>query len=125
VLKPADEEDTRKLEGYCEQFASTYVLDKGIWYEKASVLKNFPLTETELLTLGGSKTFKEFKTDGGSWFIKVGDVLKKDQPSPQQLIHDELVKAMIEKRRIGLIEKIYDKIYQDGIKSKSFEIFVK
>jgi hypothetical protein len=125
INKQDDEETARKLEGYCQEFATTEVLNQGIWYSKESLLKNFPLTEYDIAALNSAKLFKEFKTPDGSWFIKVGDVVKKDQPSPEQFIHEQIVKAVIEKRRMDLVEKIYDKIYQDGIKSKSFEILIK
>ncbi len=125
ILKPKDEEDLRKLNGYCKEYATSYIMDKGIWYEKDNALKNFPLSETDLAALSASKSFKEVKTDAGILFVKIGDAIKKDQAAPLEFIHDQVVKAVIEKRRLDLVEKIYDKIYQDGIKSKSFEILVK
>ena len=125
INKQDDEENVRKLDGYCQQFATSTVLTGGIWYDRNSVLKNFPLNEYDMASLWGSKVFKEFKSESGSWFIKIGDEMKKDQPSPPEFIHDQIVKAIIEKRRLQLIEKFYDKIYQDGVKSKSFEILVK
>lgn len=125
VMKPGNEDDLRKLEGYCKEFASSYVMDQGMWYEKETILKNFPLTETDIAALSASKSFKEFKTDGGTWFIRISDAVKKDQPAPLQFVHDQVVKVIIEKRRQDLVEKIYDKLYQDGVKTKSFEIVVK
>ena len=125
INKQDDEETARKLNGYCQEFATSTVLNQGIWYEKESVLKNFPLSEYDITAMGNNHSFKEFKTESGTWFVKIGDVAKKDQPSPVQFIRDQIVKAIIEKRRLQLVEKIYDKIYQDGIKSKAFEIVVK
>jgi hypothetical protein len=125
IMKPKDDEDLRKLEGYCKQFATSYVMDNGMWYEKDKVLKNFPVSEYEVNSMAGSKTFHEFKTDEGTWFIRIADVLKRDEPAPLEFIHDKIVRAIIEKRRLLLVEKIYDRIYQDGMKAKSFEVFVK
>lgn len=125
IIKPKDEEDLRKLDGYCKEFAISYSLDKGMWYEKENILKKFPLTEYDISSLTGSKNFREFKTEEGSWFVRVGDVLKKDQPAPLEFVRDKIVKAIIEKRRLQLVEKVYDKIYKEGIKSKSFEVLVK
>lgn len=124
ITKPKDEEDLRKLDGYCKEFATSYVMDNGMWYAQENILKNFPVSEGDVNSLGGSKSFKEFKTDDGSWFIKIADVIKKDQPAPLEFIREQIVKAIIEKRRLQLVERVYDKIYQDGIKSKSFEILV-
>jgi hypothetical protein len=124
IMKPKDEEDLRKLEGYCKQFATSYVMDKGMWYDRGKVLANFPINENDVNSMAGSKGFRECKTDEGSWFIRISDVLKKDQPSPIEFIREKAVKAIIEKRRLALVEKIYERIYRDGIKSKSFEVFV-
>ena len=125
ILNPKDEEDSRKLEGYSKEFAISYVMDKGMWYTSENVLKNFPLSENDIASLSNSKAFREFKTEEGSCFIRIADQLKKDDPSPLEFIREPIVKAIIEKRRLALVEKVYNKIYQDGIKSKSFEVFVK
>ncbi len=125
ITKPKDEEDLRKLEGYCREYATSYTIDNGMWYEKENVLKNFPINEGDINALSGSKSFREYKTDEGSWFIKIADVIKKDQPAPLEFIREPMVKAVIEKRRLQLVERVYEKIYQDGIQSKSFEILVK
>ncbi|HWB62882.1 MAG TPA: hypothetical protein VG603_05170 [Chitinophagales bacterium] len=124
ILHPKDDEDLRKLDGYCKSYAQSFVIDSGVWYEKDMILKNFPLTEADLAA-APSKTYKEFKADGNVWFVKAAGLAKKDQTAPLGFIRDQVAKAIIEKRRLDLIEKIYDRIYQDGVKSKSFEIFVK
>ena len=125
ISKPKDEEELRKLEGYCKEYATSYVMDNGMWYEAENILKNFPVSEGDMSLLTGAKSFREFKTDDGSWFIKIADAIKKDEPAPIEFIRDQMVRAIIEKRRLKLVEKIYDKIYQDGLKSKSFEVLVK
>lgn len=125
ILKPKDEEEQRKLEGYCKEFAESYVLDKGMWYTNENILKNFPLSDYDINALAAAKEFREFKTEEASWFIRAADVMKKDSPSPLEFVRAQIVKAMIEKRRLQLVERVYNKIEQDGIKSKSFEILVK
>lgn len=125
ILKPKSDEDLRKLEGYCKEYATSYVMDNGMWYEQENMLKNFPISESDISSLAASKKFREFKTDDGFWFIRIADMLKKGQPAPLEFIQDKIVKLIIEKRRLQLVEKVYDKIYQDGIKSKSFDLYVK
>jgi len=125
ITKPKDEEDLSKLEGYCKEYATSYVMDNGMWYAQESVVKNFPISEVDMNSLSGSKSFKEFKTSEGTWFIKIADLIKKNEPAPLEFIREQMVKAIIEKRRLRLVERVYDKIYLDGIKSKSLEILVK
>ncbi len=125
ITKPKDEEDARKVEGYCKEYATIYTIDKGMWYEQANFLKNFPVTQGDINGLINSGSYKEFKTDEGAWFIKITGVMKKDEPSPLEFIREQIVRAIIEKRRLQLIEKVYNKIYQDGLQSKSVEVLVK
>ena len=124
VMKPRDEEDLRQLEGFCKTYATSFVIDSGTWYEKDNALKIFPVDEAGLSALVSLKVYKEFKNGDQPLFIKITGMLKKDQPAPLEFIRDKLVGAIMEKRKVGLVEKIYDKIYEDGIKSKSFEIFI-
>lgn len=125
ILKPKDDEDIRKMQGYCKEYASGASIDSGVWFEKENLLKNFPLTESDIASLGVSKNYKEFKNGEDVWFIKISDMAKAGQNSPLEFIKADLEKAVTEKRRLDLIEKIYDKIYQDGVQSKAFEVFVK
>lgn len=115
-----------KLLGYCKEFASSFSVDKGMWYTKENAVKNFPISEVDLLGMSiGKKSYKEFKMDDGNWFVKIDEVAKKDAPAPLDFIAPQIVKAVIEKRRLDLIDRVYKAIYQDGIKDKTFEIFVK
>jgi hypothetical protein len=125
ILKPRDDEDTRKLDGYCREYAPGAAIDKGVWFEKDNLLKNFPLADADIFSMIATKNYKEFKDNDAIWFIKISDMIKAGQPAPLDFIRNDLEKAITEKRRLELIEKIYDKIYQDGVRSKAFEILVK
>ena len=125
IMKTKDEEEERKLTGYIKEFATSSVMDKGMWYTKEYLVKNFPLSEYDVTTLSNSNNFKEIKTDEGQWFIRIGAQMKKDDPSPLEFVREQIVRAIIEKRRLLLIEKVYNKVYADCAKSKSYEVFVK
>lgn len=125
ILKPKGEEDLQKLEGYCRDVAVSYALQPGMWFEKEKALQNFPVSEGDLNGLAASRSFKEFKADEGLLFIKIADVLKKDTPAPLDFVRDKLVRLIIEKRKMQLLEKIYNKVYQDGITSKAVEVYIK
>lgn len=125
ILKPKDEDDFKRLQGYAKDFASMAVLEKGMWYTKPDILKAFPLNENDLSLLYNAQNFKEFKTDEGAWFIRVAGRFKQGEPAPLQFVSDKIVKAIVEKRRLQLVERVYAKVEQDGVKSKSVEVFVK
>lgn len=121
ILKPKDEEDKRKLEGYCKDIALSYSLEKGLWYAKENALKNFPITAGELASL--SENYKEFKAEDAVWFLKITGKGAQGAPSPLELVREKVVKMIVEKRKMMLLEKTYNRIYQDG--KESYEIYVK
>lgn len=125
ITKPKDEDDRNKLEGYCKEFATSYLLDNGMWYEQENIVKNFPLSNGDINALAGSKNFKEFKTSDGIWFIKIADIMRKDSPSPLDFVREPIVKAIIEKRRLQLIERVYSNIYNEALQNKSVEVLLK
>lgn len=123
ITKPRDEEDNRKLLGYCKEFAISYSLDKPMWFTGDNLLKTFSLSNYEMGQLGNK--FSEFTRSDEIWFIKSPEIRKKGEPSPPEFVRAQLVKLIVEKRKMELLEKTYNKIYQDGIESKTFEINVK
>lgn len=125
ILKPKDESESEQLKGYCKEVAEIYSLDKPVWYEENNFFKNFPLSKFELSQLAVSKNFGEFKRSGEMIYVRVADVKKQGDPNPVELVRDKIVKAIIEKRKLQLLDRTYDKIYSDGQKAKSFEVFVK
>lgn len=125
ILKPKSEEDELKLEGYCKEYASSYSIADGMWYTGENLLKNFPLKEADITWLDNHLGYKEFKTDDGIWFISMLNHRHKDESAPLDVVKEEISRVIIEKRKLKLIASIYDKIYQDGLKEKSFEVFVK
>ena len=72
ILKPRDEEDDRKLDGYCREYAPGAAIDKGVWFEKEDVLKNFPARRGGYIFLWlQAKIIKSLKTNDAIWFIKI------------------------------------------------------
>jgi hypothetical protein len=125
ITKPKDEEEERKLEGYCRDIALTYSIDKGLWYNKETALNNFPVSEADLNSLATSKTYKEFKQGDALWFIKVSEKIAKGEPSPLELIRSKIAMMVLENRKMLLLEKTYNKIYEEAKESESFNIYVK
>ena len=125
ILKPKGDENALQLEGYCKEYAVAYTTGEGRWYTKESIITGFPLSESDIASLSGSKQYRQFKTDEELWFVRLSEHLQKDEPSPIEIVASDISRAIIEKRRVKLVEGVYEKIYQDGLKSNSFEVYTK
>ena len=125
ITKPESEEDEVQLEAYCKEFATSYTLATSLWFSEENMMKKFPLSKFELQQLKSSGKFMEFKRVSQALFLKVVDSKQKDEPAPADFVREQIVKAIIEKRKLDLIERVYNKVYQDGIKAKTVEVFLK
>lgn len=124
IMNPKGEEDLQRLEGYCKEYATGYSVGVGMWFKKENLLKSFPMLEGVSIT--ASQNYKEYTTLlDEPVFIKVVDVMKEGDVGPYDFVKDKLVKVLVEKRKIALIEKAYTRIYQEGVKSGDFEIYIK
>ncbi len=125
LLKPKDEEDMRKVEGYCREYATSYSLDEGMWYTQQNLQKNFPLSNYELNQLISNKKFTEIKREEGYWYLRIDEMKKQGEPSPVEFVQNDIEKIIIEKRKMKLIERTYDRILGEGAKTKAYEIYLK
>lgn len=125
ISKPQSEEDEVQLEAYCREFAIGYTLSSSLWFTEEVIMKKFPISKYELQLARSSGKFMEFKRSQQTLFLKIADSKRKDEPAPADFVREQIVKAIIEKRKLDLIERVYAKVYQDGIKGKNVEVFVK
>jgi hypothetical protein len=124
IANPKGEEDLQRLEGYCKEYALSYSIAQGVWYKKENLIKSFPVLEGAALPV--SQNFKEYKTDMDEpFFIKIADAMKEGDVGPYDFVKDKIVKVLVEKRKMSLIEKAYTRIYQEGVKSGEFEVYIK
>jgi len=125
INKPQSEEDEVQLLSYCKEFATGFALSSALWLTEETMLKKFSLSHAELQQARSSAKFVEYKRSHQTLFLKVLDSRRKDEPAPEEFVREQLVKAIIEKRKLDLIDRVYNKVYQDGVKDKSVELFIK
>ena len=123
ALHTAD--DTLKREGYCKAIATAYSLADNNWLASSAIFKQFPITATDLKVMAGMGKFTEFKDNRDSYFILVRSVRHIGDPSPLEYIRSQIKEVIINKKKVILIQKIYDGIYQDAVKSGKCEVLVK
>lgn len=125
LTQPQTQEDTLKLNGYCRELSTSYDIEEGMWFEEEKLTQLFPLSKFEIQQLATGKKYLEFKRTDAILYMRITETLRKGQPSPLDFISDRLVKTIIEKRKLQLVDKVYDKIYREGLESKEVEVLVK
>jgi hypothetical protein len=125
IVNPKNEEEQQKREGYCKAVAKSYSFAEGNWMTSSAILKQFPIEQKEIQSLAASGKFTEFKKGEESYFLQIKTVKHQGDPSPLEYIKNQIKEVFINKKKVILIQKIYDKIYEDGVKSGNCEVLIK
>ena len=56
-------------------------------------------------------------------YILLLDFVPKNQTAPLDYKKEEIIKILINKKRIALIKKLNDDVYQDAVQNGKFEIY--
>jgi hypothetical protein len=120
------EEDEQRIEGYSKANAGTYAYANPLWYNTENLQSVFSFNDKEIAGVLQTNKFKEFKHDDGtSLFIRVNSTKRKGEPMPLELARTDISKILIEKRKMKLIEQTYERVFRDGVNSKTAEVYVK
>lgn len=125
ILNPRTEDDINKREGYCKAYAQSYSFADSNWLSGPAVMKRFPLKAEELKKLGTTGRFSEIKKGPDSYFIYIKTVKHQGDPSPLEYIRAQIREIVMNKKKVTLIQKIYDGIYADAQKSGKSEVLVR
>jgi len=123
--KQKNEDEMRALEGYCKAFAKMYNISDGVWKTGNGMTADFLMKENEIGGLYKSELFREFKKDGLNYYIKIEDIKRSGEPTPLLFIKDQIKEMLVNKKKVVLIDNIYDRILEEGKKKQQVEIFVK
>jgi hypothetical protein len=125
ILNPKTDDDINKREGYCKVYATSYSFADSNWMASSAVLKKFPISAGDLKTLSTAGRFMEFKNSRDSYFIYVKTVRHQGEPSPLAFIRNQIKEIVVNKKKVILIQRIYDGIYTDALKSGNCEVLVR
>jgi hypothetical protein len=124
ILLPQTDNEQSKREGYCKAVAREYYFGDSKWITSSAALGQFPISKDDLTKLSGIGKMIEYRKERYSYFIQVKKVLHTGDLSPIDYIQNQIKEVFINKKKVVLIQKIYDKIFEDGLKSGDCEILV-
>jgi hypothetical protein len=59
------------------------------------------------------------------YFLKVKEIRAKGEATPLDFVRDQIKEMLTNKKKVTLMESIYNKVLEDGKAKKKVEIFVK
>ncbi len=123
--KNRNEDEQRALEGYCKAYSKDYNITDGVWKTANRMTIDFLMDDAQIASLGKSEAYREFKNNDQSFFVRIADIKRNGDATPLPAIKDQIKEMLMNKKKIVLIDNIYNKILEDGLKKENVELLVK
>ena len=112
LFKKEDEESKLSLEDYCYQFADDYYLDDS-WLSVDDIFKVLPDSYTSRNLHKGKSI--EFADDDYYYFLHVKKYISKGSVSPLEMVSNQILSIIINKRKIDFLKHVEMDLYQNAL----------
>ncbi len=117
------EESQNDLNNYCEQYAQVSLLDDQLWYNVEEIAAQLPQGTLTVGNVGAKREFTQ-RDDHHQYFFRLFEMRNRKEIAPLSYIEDQARKIILHKRKIQLIEKAKDDMYQQELQRKNIETFI-
>jgi hypothetical protein len=115
--------DKDALVGYCHQYAENFFLDDNTWLLFDDVLKEIPMKLYDKEAFLQNNRIIETQDSSYYYFVNIKGFMIKNSTSPLSFEKDNIKKIILNKRKVEMIKKMREDIYNEGVKNKTFEIY--
>ncbi len=115
--------DRNELLGYCRQFASNFYLDDNTWLLFDDVVKEIPIKMYDQESFLQNNRFVEVSDSAYNYFVNIKGFMIKNSTSPIAFEKDRIKSIIINKRKLELINKMKEEVYNEAVEKKQFEIY--
>jgi len=124
LCKSEDIRDRKLLATYCHQYAENYFLNDDIWLFFDDLLKEAPIEtyNKELFLL--NNRFVEVSDSANIYFLSIKGFKIRATISPLGFEINNIKNMIINKRKLELITKMREDIYNEALNENKAEIFV-
>ncbi len=116
---PVDFENLLEL---CEMFASSYYLNDSLWYKLELIQQEMPEGSINENAIRSNKNFR-LSNDDYYYFLKVFEIRDKKEIAPLTYIQEQASKVILHKRKIALLDKLREDLYDRASSRNSIKLF--
>lgn len=115
--------DKDLLSNYCYQYADNFYLDENTWLLFDDVLKEIPIKLYDKEAYLQNNRSIEVQDSTHYYFVNIKGFMTKNSISPLSFEKKNIRNIILNKRKVELIKKMREDIYNEGMKNKSFEVY--
>ncbi|HET6227189.1 MAG TPA: hypothetical protein VFF27_12970 [Bacteroidia bacterium] len=122
--KSDEPKDKEQLASYCHQFAANFYLDDSSWLFFDDLLKEIPIqTYNKELFLQNNR-FVEVSDSLFNYFVNIKGFKIRNSLSPISFETDNIRNIILNKRKLQLITKMKEDVYNDAVNNNKIEILI-
>ncbi len=122
LWKSKKENDFSNLVALCQSYAQTYYLSDSIWYKLDLISQEMPQGAVNTNAIRSNKVF-ELTNDEYYYFLKILDSKDKKEIAPLAYIEEQAARVILHKRKIALLDKLRDELYQRASSRENIKLF--
>jgi hypothetical protein len=122
-VKNASQKDLLNLENYAYQFAQNFFLDDNTWLLFDDLLKEIPMKTYNQEEFLKNNRYIEVEDQNSVYFVNIKGFKIKNSLSPLSFERENIRNIIINKRKLQLITKMKNDIYEEALQKKDIEIF--
>ena len=116
--------DENKFKDYAVQYSKSYSFEDNIWYDFNEIVNSTPFANYE----NQHKFLKTRKISSETdslfiYLLKIKEFKISDEISPLEFVKDRIKDVIINKRKVDLIKKLEEGVYDQAKGNKDFEIY--
>lgn len=116
--------DVDELKSYCISFSDAFHLPDSSWMEFDKLVVNSPLAEIpNKIQFLRSYPYYETSDNDYLYFLKINAYKITDNISPLEFVRADIRNIILNRRKVELVKKLEDQVYDNAVKQKEFEIF--
>jgi len=123
LLNSDASEDKTKLSELAEKYAADYFLDDQNWLLLNDVLSQIPIKTYNQEEFLKTHHIVEVQDSVYSYIIRFRDFRIKDNISPLNFEKERIRNILLNKRKMDLINKMHQDVYENALKKSDFEVF--
>lgn len=124
LLRGYPDSDMEEIKSYCFRFAVSSSLENDLWLNFDEVVKSTPLASIpNKVQFLRDNSFVETSDEKFVYFIKIIEYKIFDQVSPLEVIREDIVNIILNRRKIELAKQLEEEILNEGQLNNEFEIY--
>lgn len=116
-------ESFKNLLTYCGKHATSYLLSDSIWYRAEDLVDELPQGTVNINRLRSNFNISQRDNDF-QYHFKVLEVRKKKEIAPLPFIEDQARKVILYQRRMELLEKTKEKMYEIAERKNNIQVYI-